>query len=135
MFKTKVGALALAAVLPLTAVAAAEAATASASTSAAATSQVTATASDPTPKSGKAFTISGKFTVNGKGVANHTVKVQSKVKGKWTMLSGAKDQTVQSGNYSIRIILNTKGERTLRVVGVGTGSQPNAAKLVNVTVH
>lgn len=128
MFKTKVGALALAAVLPLTAAAVAEAAPAP-------TSAITASVSDPTPAAGKAFTVSGTFTVNGAPAANHKVKVQSKVKGKWTMLNGAKVNTASNGKYSLRIILNVVGKRALRVVGVGQGNQPNAAKVVNVTVH
>ena len=132
MFKTKVGALALAAVLPLTAAAVAEAAPAP---SAPSTSKITASVSDPTPASGKAFSVSGKFTVGGAAAANHKVKVQSRVKGKWSMLNGAKVNTASNGNYSLRVILNVAGQRALRVVGVGQGNQANAATVVNVNVH
>lgn len=131
MLKMKVGALALAAIIPLTAVAAAEASAAPAPSA----SKITAAVSDPTPAAGKAFTVSGTFTVGGAPAANHKVKVQSKVQGKWTMLTGAKVNTAKSGKYSLRVILNVTGKRALRVVGVGQGTEANAAQSVNVTVH
>lgn len=133
MFTSKVGALALAAVLPLTAAAVVPAV--AQATVAPATSKITANVSDSTPASGKAFTVSGKFTVGGDAAGNHVVKVQRQVNGSWSPVTGARMNTAANGTYKLRLILSTTGKRELRVVGVGQGNETNAAQKFSVTVH
>jgi hypothetical protein len=133
MLRTKLGAVALAAVLPLTAAVTTVAATSA--DAVAATSAITAKPSDSTPAAGKEFTVSGTFTVNGKPAAGHVVRVQSKTGGTWQGITGARVTTNSIGAYKVRLILSVTGKRQLRVVGVGTGSQPNAYRQFTVTVH
>lgn len=133
MSKTKIGAVALLAVVPLGTLAVA--ATADAATPAS-SPKITATVSDSTPKSGQEFTIAGSFTENGKAAANHVVKVQARqADGSWKTLTGAKERTTNGGAYDMYVILNAKGQRDLRVVGVGTGSEQNATNTLSVRVH
>lgn len=129
MTRNKIGAAALLAVLPLTAVAVAAS---GADAAVAPQAKITASVSDKTPASGKAFTVSGTFTENNKPAAGQIVKVQTERNGVWSQLTGAKERTTASGKYNIKIILNSDGPRTLRVVGVG---QPYAFHPFNVTVH
>jgi len=131
MMKTKISALVLAVLIP----ASAAVAVTSADAAPAPASKITAKVSDSTPASGKAFTVSGKFTVGGDAAAAHTVKVQRKVNGSWTAVTGAKEPTNSNGKYSLKIILNSTGERVLRVVGVGQGNESNARQKFTVTVH
>ncbi|HCB05531.1 MAG TPA: hypothetical protein PLZ93_15550 [Nocardioides sp.] len=129
----KFGAIAMVTALPLVAlgatVSAAEAAPAP-------QTKISANVSDKTPAAGKRFTVSGKFTAQGTAAANQVVKVQAEqANGTWKTLTGAKERTTAKGAYDIAVILNAKGQRDLRVVGVGTGNQPNAVRTFTVTVH
>lgn len=133
MSTKKFGAIALLAVLPLAAIGV-TAGVAEATT--APQAKVSAHVSDVTPVSGKAFTVSGTFTESGKAAAGQVVKVQAQQSnGTWKTLTGAKERTTAKGGYDLEVILNAKGQRDLRVVGVGTGAQLNATQPVTVTVH
>jgi hypothetical protein len=133
MITNKFGAVALVAVLPLAAIGI-TAGVAEAST--APQAKISANVSDATPASGKLFTISGTFTESGKAAADQVVKVQAQqANGTWKTLIGAKEHTTTKGGYDLEVILNAKGQRDLRVVGVGTGAQPNATRPLTVTVH
>ncbi len=98
--------------------------------------KISANVSDVTPASGEVFTVSGTFTESGKAAAGHVVKIQAQqANGTWKTLTGAKEHTTTKGAYDLEVILNAKGQRDLRVVGVGTGAQPNATQAIAVTVH
>ena len=132
MFTKKLGAVALLAVLPLTAIGAAGAAEATSAPQA----KISANVSDVTPASGKTFTVSGTFTERGKAAPRHIVKIQAEqANGTWKTLTGARERTTTKGAYRLRVILEAKGRRHLRVVGVGTGAQPNATRPLTVAVH
>ena len=96
---------------------------------------ITATASNPTPASGKAFTVSGYFSENDAAAGGHVVKVQAERNGVWQALPGAKVTTASNGDYRLKVILDSKGARDLRVVGVGQGNQVNAHQQFNVVVR
>ncbi|GAA2521947.1 hypothetical protein GCM10010407_09870 [Rarobacter incanus] len=76
---------------------------------------VTAIPSASTVATGSYFKISGAYLHDDAGIAGRTVKVQTKVGKKWVALTGAKVKTLKSGKYSVRVQLNLKGTRKLRV--------------------
>lgn len=135
MTRNKIAAAVLVAAIPLAAVVA----TVGADTATAATAsqaKISANVSDKTPASGKAFQVSGAFTENGKAAAGQIVKIQAQQKnGSWQSLTGAHQRTTAQGNYQLKVILDLKGARQLRAVGVGVGSQPNAFQKFTVSVH
>jgi hypothetical protein len=134
----KLTAGALVVVVPATLVAGlllSESANAATTASSSSKAAISAKVSDPTPAAGQTFTVSGHLTENGVAASGHVVKVQALTHGSWTQLTGAKMSTNSSGNYTMRLVLDTKGTRDLRVVGVGVGSQPNARDLFSVVVH
>jgi hypothetical protein len=134
MSRNKIAAAALLAVLPLSALAVAEGAANAAS--AGPQAKITAQVSDKTPASGKAFTVSGKFTIGGQAAGEEVVKVQAKQpNGTWKVLPGAKELTTSKGAYNIEVILNAKGQRDLRAVGVGLDTLPNGYRAFGVNVH
>lgn len=124
-----VGAVALTTLTPL-AVLAPQAASASTFTA-----TITAHATDTTPASGQTFRTVGRFTINGHPAVDHVVKVQTFRNGAWQQLKGAKMLTNNGGDYKMRIILQQKGLRHLRAVGVTGDGHPNAFKQFTVTVH
>lgn len=130
----KVGAAALAVILPLTAVAVA---VGGGTAHAAGTNQsaITVTVSDKTPAAGKKFNVSGTFTIKKVGAVDHRVKVQAKEAGGWTNLKGAHDDTNSSGAYKLNLILDETGTLKLRVVGIGQGKEQNCHQKFKVTVH
>lgn len=132
MTRNKIAAAALVAAIPLSAVAAFAAGSAEA---AAPHASITAMVSDPTPASGKAFTVSGTFTENNKAAAGQVVKIQTLRNGTWQPITGARERTTGAGGYKLKVILSSKGARQLRVVGVGTGHERNARQPFAVTVH
>ncbi len=133
MFTKKFGAVALLAVLPLAAIGVTAGV---AEATSAPQAKISAKVSDVTPASGKAFTVSGTFTESGKAAAGQVVKVRAQqANGTWKTLTGAKERTTTKGAYDLEVILNARGQRDLRVVGVGTGAQPNAIHPLTVTVH
>ncbi|MGC4110237.1 MAG: hypothetical protein QM747_07390 [Nocardioides sp.] len=83
--------------------------------STAATSTVSATASDNMPASGQTFRLSGNVRSSGQGTPA-TIRVKTLRNGAWVRLTGATMHTDSSGHYSIRVILDAKGKRQLRVV-------------------
>lgn len=99
------------------------------------TSRITVRVSDTTPNSGEQFVARGKFTVDGQPADDHVVKVQAWRDGEWKQLTGARMLTNDEGRYRMRLILSQKGERLLRVVGVGQGDEPNARKRFTVVVQ
>ena len=134
MSRNKIGAAALLAVVPLTALAAT--AGAANATTEGPQAKITAQVSDKTPAAGQAFTVSGKFTIGGKAAGEEVVKVQAKQpNGKWKALPGAKELSSSKGTYNIKVILNAKGQRDLRVVGVGLSTLPNGYQTFGVNVH
>ena len=96
---------------------------------------VTAHVSNANPVSGKTFRVSGELTENNKPAADQVVKIQAMQNGSWKQLTGARIRTDSQGDYSLRVVLDTTGQRELRVVGVGVGSQPNAYQPFTVQVH
>jgi hypothetical protein len=131
MTYNKLGAALLLATLPVAGLTAAQAAHAAG----AAPASITVHASDKTPASGHAFTVSGTFTENNRAAGDHVVKIQTLRAGTWQTLAGAKERTNAQGRYQLHVVLDSQGRRTLRVVGIGTGSQPDAHRKLVVTVH
>lgn len=98
-------------------------------------SSITVKASDTTPASGQTFTVGGLFTAQGKPADHLLVKVESLSKGVWTPLTGAQVDTTSTGTYQLRVILDAKGVRQLRVQGIVPGPARDAFKAFTVTVH
>jgi hypothetical protein len=124
-----------AAVLGTLAVAGAGLATAPAQAQAPAGSTVTASASDTTPSSGQTFQVSGIVSAKGAGTPS-TITVKTLRSGSWVPLTGATMHTDSAGHYTIRVILDAKGERQLRVVADPDGSAYGMSRTTfSVTVH
>lgn len=124
-----VGVAALAVIAPVTFIAgSAQAVTAPPST-------ITVKASDTTPASGQTFTVGGLFMAQGKPANHDLVKVQSWTKGAWVPVTGAQVDTTSTGTYQMRLILQAKGVREMRVMGVVPGPAKDAFKRFTVTVH
>jgi hypothetical protein len=124
------GASALAVIAPLVFVAgSAQAVTTEPST-------ISASPSDWTPASGQTFTVKGLFMAQGSPADHFVVKIQSATDdGHWAIISGAKMHTTSTGTYQMRLILQAKGVRELRAVGVVPGPAQDAVKRFTVTVH
>ena len=88
-------------------------------------SKVTASASDRMPASGQMFHVSGVVSTHGHG-APATITVKTLRNGTWVPLTGASMHTDSAGHYSIRVVLDSKGHRQLRVV-----ANPDAAGIRN----
>lgn len=95
--------------------------------------KVTAAVSDATPASGQTFRVSGALSKDGDALAGKTVKVQTLRNGAWENISGASMKTSSTGKYNLRLVLSSKGKRTMRVVAVLPGVDP--VKGFAVTVH
>ncbi len=137
MFNKKLAAVALLAAIPVTAIGAtAGAAFATDTASGGPKAVISAHVSDATPASGQAFHVSGTFTEGGKPAGEEVVKVQAQQpNGTWKNLPGARELTSSKGAYNLEVILNAKGSRDLRVVGVGLDTLPNALQTFAVKVH
>jgi len=100
-----------------------------------ATSRVTVTATDYTPASGQTFRLFGAVRSEGVKVPA-TIRVKTFRNGEWVQLRGAVMQTNRFNQYRIRVILQMKGQRMLRVVAdpkpVGIR---NSHKDITVQVH
>jgi hypothetical protein len=98
-------------------------------------SHVTVRTTDDTPASGETFRLKGAaFSMDEKVPA--TIRVQAWRNGEWVHLNGATMHTNQMDTYNIRVILQTKGERTLRVVANPDGDDIKTARhQITVTVH
>jgi hypothetical protein len=98
-------------------------------------SRVTVSASDSTPASGQTFRLSGAVWSNGSKVPA-TIRVKTLRNGQWVQLPGAVMQTNRSNQYRIRIVLQKKGKRQLRVVGDPKPARiATSRKTITVTVH
>ena len=99
------------------------------------TSKVSVSTTDSTPASGQTFRLYGAVQSGGHKVAA-TMHVLTYRNGHWVQLPGATMQTNRDNTYRIRIVLQMKGHRQLRVVGdpvaAGLG---NARTTISVTVH
>ncbi len=137
MFNSKIAAVAVLAAIPVTVLGAtAGAAFATVTASGGPQAVISAHVSDGTPASGQAFHVSGTFTEGGKPAGEEVVKVQAKQQnGTWKTLPGARELTSSKGVYNVEVILNARGSRELRVVGVGLDTLPNALQTFAVTVH
>jgi hypothetical protein len=89
-----------------------------------AASSITAHPSDDTPSAGEQFVVRGVY--DGPGRSAHDVKLQTFRNDKWLNLDGARVTTKSDGSYRIRVILNIRGVRDLRAVGISGGDHKNS---------
>jgi hypothetical protein len=98
-------------------------------------SRVTAHSTDSTPASGQTFRLYGAVRSEGAKVPA-TITVKTYRNGNWVPLTGATVRTNRSDSYHVRVILQMKGKRLLRVVAdpkpAGVSSSQTT---VTVTVH
>jgi hypothetical protein len=80
-------------------------------------SHVTATPSTTTPASGETFRVRGAVGTDDDARVPATIRVKTWRNGQWVQLRGAVMHTNRDDGYNIRVILQMKGERQLRVVG------------------
>lgn len=99
-------------------------------------SRITVRSSDYDVASGEEFRLRGLLTSEGDPVPDATVRVKTYRNGEWVRLKGAVVNTNDEGRYRVRVILQMKGERQLRVVGNPQGDDiATARKDLVVTVH
>jgi hypothetical protein len=118
---------------PVTAVLVAVVATAGlapgASAAAAARPSITAHPSNDTPQVGEQFVVRGEYDGPGRGV--HDVKIQTVRDDHWLNLDGARVTTRSDGSYRVRLVLDVRGVRDLRAVGIaGDGHRNSYARFV-----
>ena len=110
-------------------------ATAPAQSATLAPSRVTVHSTDYTPASGQTFRLSGAVWSGGHRVPA-TVRVKTWRHGTWVQLAGAVVQTNRFNRYNVRVILQMKGQRQLRVVGDPRPAGIRTShKDITVTVH
>ena len=80
-------------------------------------STITVRSSDQVVSPGEQFRLRGFLTSEGTPVPDATVRVKTFRDGAWVPLEGAVVATHDDGHYGVRIVLQMKGERHLRVVG------------------
>ena len=98
-------------------------------------SRVTVTSTDYTPASGETFRLYGAVRSEGERVPA-TIRVKTYRNGEWVRLPGAVMHTNSYDRYRIRIVLQMKGERLLRVIGdPDDAGIATARKTITVTVH
>lgn len=98
-------------------------------------SRVTVTSTDYTPASGETFRLYGAVRSEGERVPA-TIRVKTYRNGEWVQLDGAVMHTNRYDRYRIRIVLQMKGERLLRVIGNPDGDDiATARKTITVNVH
>lgn len=71
-----------------------------------------------TVSSGEEFRVQGVWIQSGKPAAGRTVKVQARRDGRWHTLKGAVVTARANGEFGARLVLQQKGVRVLRVLGV-----------------
>jgi hypothetical protein len=99
-------------------------------------SHITVHATDTTPASGQTFRLYGLVTSKGDPLDNAVVRVKTYRNGAWVGLTGAVVQTNTAGQYRVRVILQMKGTRLLRVVANPAGTTiANSRATITVTVH
>lgn len=79
---------------------------------------ITVRVSDRTPASGQQFIVRGRLDVGGRPGVGKPVTVQTWRAGHWEPIRGARVTTNSEGRYRVRLILQAKGERLLRVSSV-----------------
>jgi hypothetical protein len=90
---------------------------------------ITARPSDHTPRVGEQFVVRGVY--DGPGRRAHAVKIQTFRNDEWLNIDGARVTTRSDGSYRLRVILNIRGVRDLRAVGIAGSGRPNSyARLV-----
>jgi hypothetical protein len=94
---------------------------------------LTAKVSDKTPASGQQFVVRGRLFEMGMSGKDHAIRVQTLLGGSWQPVAHV--STDEDGRYRVRVILSTTGKRTLRVVAVGQGQEPNLHTRFVVNVH
>ena len=100
-----------------------------------ANSRVTVQTTDSTPASGQTFRLFGAVRSEGVRVPA-TIRVKTFRKGAWVQLQGAVMETNRFDRYKIRIVLQMKGERLLRVIGDPQAEGiKTARKTITVSVH
>lgn len=98
-------------------------------------SHVTVNTSDSTPASGETFRLYGALWSGGERQAA-TIRVKTYRDGAWVRLPGAVIDTNSENRYRMRIVLQMKGERRLRVVAAPEDdSVATSRKTIDVTVH
>jgi hypothetical protein len=98
-------------------------------------SKVSVSTTDSTPASGQTFRLYGAVRSEGHQVPA-TILVQTYRNGHWVQLPGATMQTNRDDTYRIRVVLQMKGKRQLRVVADPTPAGINNARTtISVTVH
>jgi hypothetical protein len=99
-------------------------------------SHVTATPSTTTPASGETFRVRGAVLTDKDVRVPATIHVKTWRNGRWVQLRGAVMHTNRDNGYHMRIILQMKGERQLRVVGdPDSATIATARTTFTVTVH
>ncbi len=128
--RTKLGAAAFAAALPFALAAAPAQACGGCDDS-----DISVRVSDRTPASGQQFVARGLFILGGLPAPGHVVKVQTYRGGDWVNITGARVTTNDEGRYRVRLILFAKGERLMRVKGIGEQNEKNEVARFTVRVH
>jgi hypothetical protein len=91
-------------------------------------SRVTVHASDYDVRSGEQFRLRGILKSEGEPVADATVRVKTYRNGAWVRLRRAVVTTNDEGRYRVRIVLQMKGQRQLRVVANPKGDDIRTAR-------
>lgn len=98
-------------------------------------SHVTATPTTTTPASGETFRLQGAVWPEGDRVPA-TIRVRTWRDGQWVQLHGATMHTNMANRYTIRVQLQMRGQRQLRVIGDPDDAGIRTARTtVTVTVH
>ena len=98
-------------------------------------SKVSVSTTDSTPAVGQTFRLYGAVSSKGHKVPA-TIRVLTYGNGHWTQLSGATMKTNRDNTYRIRIVLQLKGKRQLRVVADPTPAGiSNAHTTITVSLH
>jgi hypothetical protein len=87
-------------------------------------SSITAHPSDDTPRVGQQFAVRGVY--DGPGARAHDVKIQTFRNNRWLDIDGARVATRSDGSYRVRLILDIRGVRGLRAVGIAGGDRKNS---------
>jgi hypothetical protein len=91
-------------------------------------SSVTVHASDYEVRSAEQFRLRGILKSEGQPVEGATVRVKTYRNGEWHRLRGAVVRTNEEGRYRIRIKLQMKGQRQIRVVANPKGDDIRTAR-------
>jgi hypothetical protein len=91
-------------------------------------SRVTVHASDYEVRAAEQFRLRGILKSEGQPVEDATVRVKTYRNGEWHRLRGAVVRTNEEGRYRVRIVLQMKGQRQLRVVAKPKGDHIRTAR-------